>query len=249
MNINEQLQNFEKEIVAPLVDNLMETEYAVAPPDPLVPEKVWKERMRGELTTFLSGKEVLKRVDSAIEAVLQYIKANLTQVEIDELAKEWELGVERLNDLSEKKIEGPLQVIPLITLQKLMNLSEKSLGIFYTTGVKLYEQQDYIKAADVFFLLTLIDYQRHNIWLSLGLSELKNKHYEVALNAFAMAAITKNDSPLSYIYSSECCIALHRLQESESYLALARDALNSLPVNERSSILRQINILEQQSKH
>jgi tetratricopeptide (TPR) repeat protein len=248
MSINEQIQKLEKEIVSPIVDHLMATEYAVAPPDPLVPEKVWKERMRGELTTFLSGKEVMRRVDSASELLIHYIRSNLSEVEIQELAKEWELGVERMNDLFEKKIEEPVETIPVITLQKMMNLSEKSLGIFYAAGVKLYEEQDYIKSADVFFLLTLIDYQRHNIWLSLGLSELKNKHFELALNAFAMATVTKAASPLPYIYSAECCIALERKEEASAYLALARDGLNALPVGQREGLLRQINILEQQAK-
>lgn len=248
MSINEQIQKLEEEVVSPIVDHLMATEYAVAPPDPLVPERVWKERMRGELTTFLSGKEVMRRVDSASEIIIHYIKAHLSQVEIQDLAKEWEHGVGRMNDLFEQKVEGPLETLPVITLQKIMNLSEKSLGIFYTAGVKLYEAQDYLKAADVFFLLTLIDYQRHNIWLSLGLSELKNKHYELALNAFSMAAVTKAESPLPYIYSAECCVALERKQEASAYLALARDGLNTLSVGQKEVLLRQINSLEQQAK-
>src|SRR4051812_47112339 len=105
MSINEQIQKLEKEIVSPIVDHLMATEYAVAPPDPLVPERVWKERMRGELTTFLSGKEVVRRVDSASEILIHYIKAHLSQVEIQDLATEWELGVGRMNDLFEQKVE------------------------------------------------------------------------------------------------------------------------------------------------
>ena len=248
MSINEQIQKFEKEVVPPIVDHLMVTEYAVAPPDPLVPEKVWKERMRGELTTFLSGKEVMKRVDSATEALVHYIKSNLSQVEIQDLAKEWQAGMEKMCDLFEVKEEEPVEKIPVITLQQIMNLSEHSLGIFYTAGVKLYEGHDYRKAADLFFLLTLIDYQRHNIWLSLGLSEMKNNQFEQALNAFTMATATKNDSSLPYIYSAECSIALHRPQEASALLALARDGLSKLTIDEREVLLRQINSLEQQVK-
>lgn len=248
MGINEQVQKFEKEIVSPIVDQVMATEYSVAPPDPLVPEKVWKERMRGELTTFLSGKEAMQRMESATEALLRHIHSNLSQVEIQELAKEWEMGVEKITELFEKKVEGPVEIIPIITLQKIMNLSEKSLEIFYMAGVNLYEAKDYKKASDVFFLLTLIDYQRHNIWLSLGLSELKNNHFEQALNAFSMAAITKSESPLPYIYSAECCVALQRKEEASAYLELAKDGLSTLPVGQREVSLRQINILEQQAK-
>lgn len=243
MSINEQVN---KDVVPSIVEQIMASEYTVAPPDPLVPEKVWKERMRGELTTFLSGKEVMQRVDSATESLLRYIQSNLSQVELQELAKEWELGVEKVTELFEKK--SPVDVIPVITLQKIMNLSEKSLETFYKAGVKLFEEKEYMKAADLFFLLTLIDYQRHNIWLSLGLSELKNKRYEAALNAFAMALVTKSDSPLPYIYSAECCIALERKQEASSYLALAREGLNSVPIGQREVNMRQINILEQQTK-
>lgn len=247
MNINDQIKNFEEEVVSPLVDQMMATEHLSAPPDPLVPEKVLKEKMKGQLTTFLSGKEVLNRVDSAVNAVIQYIQTNLTQVEIQELAKEWEGGVEEINLLFEQKIEEPIQSVPMITLRQLMSLSEKTLGIFYTAGVKLYESHDYVKASDVFFLLTLIDYQRHNIWFSFGLSEMKNAHYEDALNAFAMAAITKYESPLSYIYSAECCNALQRFQESSNYLVLAKEVVNSLPADQRGNLLNRINALEQKS--
>lgn len=242
MSVDEQINIVDAELVSPLVDQLMAT--VVAPIDPLVPEKVWKERMRGELTTFLSGKEAMQRIDSATESLLKYIHSNLSPLEIQELAKEWEIGVEKVAELFEKKEEGPIDVIPVITLQQIMNLSEKSLETFYKAGVKLFEEKDYIKASDVFFLLTLIDYQRHNIWLSLGLSELKNKRHEHALNAFGMACVTKSDSPLPYIYSAECCLALERKQEAASYLALARDGLNSVTPGEKEENLRKINILE-----
>lgn len=248
MSINEQIKRAENEIIPSLVEQLMASEYSVAPPDPLVPENVWKERKRGELTTFLSGKEVMQRIDSATESLLRYIQSNLSQVEIQELAKEWEIGVEKVTELLEKKVEEPVEVIPVITLQKIMNLSERFLEIFYKAGVQLFEGKDYIKAADVFFLLTLIDYQRHNIWLSLGLSELKNKRFEHALNAFAMAAITRAESPLPYIYSAECCIALERKQEASSYLSLARESLNQVSAEQKEGNLRQINILEQKNK-
>lgn len=248
MAIKDQIKRFEEEIISPIIEHLMDTEYAVAPPDSLVPEKVWKERIRSELTAELSGKEVLQRVDSAVEALVHALKATLSPLEIQEISQEWDQGVEKMSEIPEQSAENP-ELIPAVPLRKMMSVSEKTLGFLYGAGVHLYEKQDYVKAADVFFLLTLIDFQKFNIWLSLGLSELKSTHFEPALNAFAMASIINSNTPLPYMYSSECCIALGRPQESTDYLALAKEVLSSLPENEREVYLSQITDLQQKSKY
>jgi hypothetical protein len=251
MSINEQIKQLEEEGIAPLVDELMATEYVVAPPNPLVPEKTWKEQKRNELMNLFSGKKDFNRIDSALEAVRLDFQAHLAPIEQEKLSEEWELGVEKINDLLIQPAGEPAEesaaTLPDLPLRKIMNISDESFELFYKTGIRYFQNQDFIKAADVFFLLSLIDYQKHNIWISLGLSEMKIQQFEPALNAFAMAAITKSDTPYPYIYSAECCIALGRAHECSTYLDLAREALSALPPEEKESLLEQINVLEQKS--
>lgn len=248
MSIEEQIKQIEMDIITPIVDNAMATEYANGPPNLMVPANTWKEQRRNELMDFCTGKKDFNRIDSAFETLRQDFLANLAPIQVEKLSKEWELGVEKINNLLEQPITEPLASIPAVPLRELMNISNESFELYYSTGVKYFQFKDFSKAADIFFLLSLIDFQKHNIWISLGLSEMNIQNFEPALNAFAMAAITNSETPYPYLFSAECCIALGRSQEASTYLTLAKETLAFLSPEEKGVILGQINLLEQKAK-
>lgn len=235
-----------EEIIAPLVDELMATEYSVPPPNPLVSPSLWKDQKRKELMDLFSGQKEMDRINAAIEIFRAEFQANFSVVEREKFQKEWDQGIERIQHLLEEDPQAP--VAPLTSLRELMNLSESTLERLYSIGVKYYKSQDFTKAADLFFLLTQIDPHRYNIWISLGLSEMKAGQFEPALYAFALAILTKKELPYPYLYSAECCLALERPQECISYLNLAKEGLTALPLKEKESLLNSIRILEQKSK-
>jgi tetratricopeptide (TPR) repeat protein len=235
-----------EEVLAPIIDNLMATEYAAPPPNLLVSPQAWKQQKREELVALFSGQKEVDRINSALEVLKADFQANLSEVELEKLREEWESGTEKITHLLDQPLSEP--IAPLTSLKEMMKLSETTMGFFYSVGVKFYKNQDFIKAADVFFLLSLIDAQRYNIWISLGLSEMKIEQFESALNAFAMASLIKKETPYPYYYSAECCSALGRAQEGVIYLTLAKEAVKSLPLEEREVLLSDIRILEQKSK-
>jgi tetratricopeptide (TPR) repeat protein len=245
MELNDQLKQLEKEVLDPLVDEMMKNE--IPPSNLLVSQEDWKEKKKKELIDFYSGKKDFNRVDAALEALRSEFAASLSSVEQDKLLEEWETGVKKINGLLEQPAEEPIPILPQ-PLRGMMNLSELFMESFYSIGVKYFHNQDFTKAADIFFLLSLIDFQRHAIWVSLGLSEMKLGQFEPALNAFAMASITNAAPPYPYIYSAECCIALNCSQEATTYLALAKEALGSSSPEEREKLLGKINTLEQKSR-
>lgn len=245
MELEDQLKQLEKEILHPLVDEMMKKE--APPPNGLVSPQAWKEKKKQELLEFYSGKKDFDRVNRALEVLNSDFSSHLTPIELDTLSVEWQQGIENINVLFNKPVEEPLTV-PNVTLSEMMHLSDTFIETFYSVGVKCFQKQDYTKAADIFFLLSLIDFKRHAIWLSLGLAEMKIKEYEPALHAFAMASITNSQTPYPYIYSAECCIALDRFAEASTYFDLAKETISQSTLEEKGDLLGQIKNLESKAK-
>lgn len=241
-------ETIKEEILAPLVDELMATEYAVAPPNPLVSPKAWKEQKRKELLDLYSSQKEIDRISSAVAALRSDFEATLSPIEFDKYQEEWENGVKRMLELFNKPLDESMTSLPLTSLKEMMNLSEPFLELLYSAGVKHYQSQDFVKSADIFFLLSQIDCNRYNVWISLGLSEMKITQFEPALNAFAMASLIRSTSPYPYLYSAECCIELGKAQDCGVYIDLAKEAANSLQPAEKETVLSNIRFLQQKTK-
>lgn len=241
MKLEDQL----KQLFVPSVEEMMKNE--TPPPNSLVSPKSWRKKKKEELLDFYSGKKDFDRVNAAIKELQTDFSSSLSPIEMDKLTEEWERGLEKINAL----FETPQEVqdsIPAVPLCRMMNLSDSFMETFYSAGVKYFQKQDFTKAADIFFLLSLIDFQRHAIWVSLGLSEMMIGEFEPALNAFAMASITNSMSPYPFIHSAECCIALSRFQEASTYFDLAKEAISNSAPKEKESLMGQITSLEQKNK-
>lgn len=134
-----------------------------------------------------------------------------------------------------------VKITPPTTLSKMMDLSESTIDVLYSAGVRYLKKQDFSKAADIFFFLSIIDYRRYSIWFSLGLSEMKLGRFESALNAFAMASLTDPISPYPYLFSAECAFALNRPLEASSYLTRVKETISSLSQEEKDLVQKRIN--------
>lgn len=237
--------NFEaefEEAVRPVIDDLMKQNFASPPPGLLIPEKVWRENVRKELTDACTGKEIRIRLDSAQNVILEDLKSHLSKVEFEKFQENWKQGLDKiLSDTLQPQAAGTLPP----TLQSLMGITEETLSKLYDVGVRCYKSKDFVKAADVFFFITLIDYLRHNVWISLGLSEQQNLHWDLALAAFGMAVMTNADDPVSYLQSAECSLALQNSVEAKQYLDLAEASIKKAPENSRKVFLDQLGTLRQ----
>lgn len=238
---------FEKEIVEPLVAEIMKEQFSVPPPNLLVPEKVWKEDTRKNLMSVCGAKELREKLISAQVTVLGELKTELPPVDFQKFQENWKQGVDQLIVTPEKELSKEQEQFPP-SLQSIMGITEETISHIYDVGVRYFQKLDYHKASDIFYLVTLIDYLRHNAWTSLGLCEMENLNFDQALEAFGMASITDIDNPLPYITSAECSIELGKLDDAKQFLDLARAAVLHQPQGEQEGFLKQLNRVQKKIK-
>lgn len=244
-SIHQFFEKFEKEIVEPLVAEIMKEQFSVPPPNLLVPEKVWKSDTKKQLMDICSAKELRARLLSAQVAVLHDLKSHLSAADFQKFQQNWKQGVIKLIAIAEKELPKEKKEEFPPSLQSLIGITEETITHIYEVGIRLFGKMDFHKASDVFYLVTMIDYLRHNGWISLGLCEMENGHYEQALEAFGMANVTDIDNPLPYITSAECAIALGKDHDAKQFLNLARAAILHQPQSSRESFQAQVNQVQQ----
>lgn len=238
-------EKFEKEVVEPLIAEIMKEQFSTPPPNLLVPEKVWKENTKQQLKDICSTKELRARLISGQVAAINDLKGHLSPDVFQRFQENWRQGVEKLIAIAEQGLpkENKEEFPP--ALQTLIGVTEETLGHIYDSGVRHFQKMDFHKASDIFYLVTLIDYLRHNAWISLGLCEMENHHFEKALEAFGMASITDIDNPLPYITSAECSIELGKDHDAKQFLNLARAAILHQPKESQEKFKMQVNQTQQ----
>jgi hypothetical protein len=239
------LEKFEKEIVEPLVAEIMKEQFSVPPPNLLVPEAMWKEDTKKQLMDICSAKDLRDRIISAQVVVLNDLKGLLPPADYQKFQENWKQGVEKLIAIAEQELPKEKKEEFPPSLQSLIGITEETIGHIYDVGVRRFQKMDFHKASDVFYLVTMIDYLRHNAWISLGLCEMENHHFELALEAFGMASITDIDDPLPYITSAECAYELGKEHDAKQFLNLARAAILHQPQEKREAFQTQVNQLQQ----
>lgn len=246
---HEFFKKFEKEIVEPIVAEIMKEQFAVPPPNLLLPNAVWKEDIQKNLTDICSAKNLREKILSAQVTILKDLKKQLNFLDYQKFQENWKQGIMKLIELQgkaappqEKREEFPP------SLQSLMGITDETLSSIYDVGVRFYKRMDFHKASDIFYLVTLIDYLRHNAWVSLGLCEMENLHYVQALEAFGVASITDIDNPFPYIASAECSLELGKKSDSKQFLDLARAAILHQEPENRDDFLKLINRVQQKIK-
>ncbi|MBA3816909.1 MAG: hypothetical protein H0X29_10410 [Parachlamydiaceae bacterium] len=213
------------ESITPIVEQITNT--LDVPLNSLVPEVIWREQTKQKLINYALGIDVKERIDSGFELIVKDIESNLSQVEIDIIKNEFQKGVPKLyEEINHKKSEAVKETNLPITPQMIMSLSDSTIEIFYSSGMRYFNVQSFEPASHVFYVLTILDFYRHNLWLAYGLAEQSCDHIESALQAYARAALTNAESPLPYIYSIECCLKIGEVQQAASYADLALDAFD-----------------------
>lgn len=243
------MEDFAGEIqkaMEPIVDLLMEENKAAPPPGLLIPEKVWRQNIRQELSDACSGKEIRERLSNAQSVLLEDLERHLSPADFKNFQTEWAKGVEKIEALDPSILPEEGTLPP--TLGSVMGISEETMSHLYEVGVRCFKSKEYKKAADVFFFITLIDYLRPNVWTSLALSESQNDHWDVALAAFIMASFLQPENPSNYLECGRCCLELQIPKEAKAYLEFANEWIQKAPEKTRQPYLDALRHLQQQCK-
>jgi tetratricopeptide (TPR) repeat protein len=237
------------QIVGPIVEKTMEDHFSAPPPHNLEPVHVWKEKARLRLTDLFSGQGAIDKMTAGFDAIAEVLRGHLNHAEYDHLHEEWKNGVERwLALMHPDAIHSEISEIRAECLQDIMSISEETMIHFYEAGNTYFKQQNFHKASEAFYVVISLDHRRYNAWVALGLSEVRNKHWDHALYSFAMASITNISSPYPYIYSAECCLEADRHDEAKNYLILAKESLENSQLSNKKSLLNSISKLQESIK-
>ncbi len=205
-----------------------------------------KQQTKDMLMDILAAKDIRLRMDEGFEAIFQDLSSREAPVVIQGIKDEWiEYSKNMLNLIGKAELPSSEQEA-LEAFKEGFALSEDTMDRFYQCGVRFYQAKNYQKAADVFFVISSIDYRRHGVWLGLGLAEQELGHHQFALTAFSMAALTDMEDPMSFVYSAECYIALKEYKDAEECIQTALDFIHGKTDDRSQRINEYLLILKKQ---
>lgn len=105
--------------------------------------------------------------------------------------------------------------------QEIVGFSDETMGKFYRAAFHLFENKKYEPAANAFLFLATLNPYNYEYWLGLGMAEQMCQEFEVAVDAYEMAAIVDPTNPVPYFYLSKCFFAIHERKNALSALDLA----------------------------
>jgi type III secretion system low calcium response chaperone LcrH/SycD len=218
--LDEVFKNVDAKVVE-AVDELMK-EVPEPEATPYKSSAVLKEETRLELVDLLSGKDIRERMERGFEVIHRELAAHETPVVMERVKEEWS----RCADLLGKTPTTPIpegEIPP--SFQEQCSISDETIECFYQCGIRAYEHKNYQEASDVFYVLSSIDYRRHNVWMALGLVEKQLGNPESALSAFIMASVTNMEEPIAFMHAAECYITLGEREEAEKSIQSASDLI------------------------
>ncbi len=107
------------------------------------------------------------------------------------------------------------------TLQIAFGVTHDEMEELYGEAYGFYEQEAYVKAADVFRWLVLLNPFISKYWMGLGACQQLLGLFEKALHSYAVAALLDSLSPYPHFYAFECYEALGDPNEAAKALMLA----------------------------
>lgn len=146
-------------------------------------------------------------------------------------------GVENLLENLQKLIDEKKEIDQKIYLDITKKLADKKIDEFtneeitalFIAAADLYNQKEYEKAADAFYVLTIFDPTRSLFWKCLGNAKFHSDHFKDALDAYAMAIKINQQDPECMFYQAQCLVKENRLQEAIDLLDQADEMVTQYP--------------------
>lgn len=107
------------------------------------------------------------------------------------------------------------------TPQEIVGYSNETMAKFYRAAYHLFENRHYQEAGDAFLFLITLNAYNHDYWLGLGMSSQMNGDFDLAVDAYEMAAICNIENPIPYFYLAKCLFSMHDRSSALQALDLA----------------------------
>lgn len=102
--------------------------------------------------------------------------------------------------------------------QEILEFSDSTMLKFYQAAYVLLEHKRYEDAANAFLFLITLNPYHHDYWIGLGMASQLLQDFELAIDAYEMAAVCRVEDPTPYFYLAKCLFAIH--DRSSALLAL-----------------------------
>jgi tetratricopeptide (TPR) repeat protein len=95
---------------------------------------------------------------------------------------------------------------------------DEDLARLFSTGVTLYELEEYLDSARIFYYLTQFGPKVSNYWNGLGSALQGIDRLDEAVEAFDRAILSDPLELANYVNAARCCIASQRCEDAIEYL-------------------------------
>lgn len=111
---------------------------------------------------------------------------------------------------------------------EILGLSNETMKKFHQIALNLLSNKSYEEAFNVFLLLTVLNPYQSDFWLGLGEASQKLLDFDMAIDAFEMAAISHLENPIPYFYLAKCFFSLHDRENALNAIELALEYSNGI---------------------
>lgn len=108
-----------------------------------------------------------------------------------------------------------------IVPQDILDLSDICMAKLYKKASHLFEIKHFRASADAFLFLATLNPNVYEYWLGFGMAMQLSSEYEIAIDAYELAALMDLASPVPYFYLAKCLFAIHDRNSSLEALNLA----------------------------
>lgn len=115
------------------------------------------------------------------------------------------------------------------TAQDLIGYKNETMARFYSAAYHLLSRKQYVDAANGFLFLVTLNPYVEEYWIGLGMATQQYGDYDMAMNAYEMAAIVHVESPVPYFYLAKCLFAMHDRESALEALDLALEHAGNFP--------------------
>lgn len=193
------------------------------------------------------SKEILKeyyneyalKIEKGFEAINQHKEKVLEKELFDRFQEELKKSSENIITLIKSKFEdrSPFELI---------KSSDLTMNCFQKIAYALFNIKEFEKAANIYFILTILNPQNKDYWTSLGMAEKMNGQFGEAIGAFSMVIILDSADPLPHLSLADLYINMNEKKMAEFELNEAEKLIKNGDFNQLKTVVTGLRVKTRQ---